>query len=128
MRAWPLRDKLLRKDPSQFSEVLVTGVTGTPTALQIARVKEIRIGPITLQDVPIAFADVPPFAVFGLASKPSLLLGTDLMESFRKVSLDFSKRKVRFQLKKCPATGLILRTSSGHATRLSTAMPAACAR
>jgi hypothetical protein len=54
---------------------------------------------------------VPPFKVFGLTEEPSLLLGTDLLETFRRVSLDFRARKVRFQLKKCGSTGVIINTS-----------------
>lgn len=123
-----LRDKLLRRSPRLFSEVEVTGVTGTTAKLQIARIDRLKIGGVILQNVPIAFADIPPFKVFGLEQKPSLLLGTDLMENFRKVSLDFHNRKVRFQLKRCQATGLLLRTSTRMATRLSTDTPAACAR
>lgn len=123
-----LRDKLLRRNPGLFTEIEVTGVTGTTAKLQIARIDRLKIGSVVLQDVPIAFADVPPFEVFGLADRPSLLLGTDVMENFRKVSLDFHKRKVRFQLRRCEATGLLLRTSTRHATRLSTDTPAACAR
>lgn len=123
-----LRDKLLRRNSAQFSEVEVTGVTGTTAKLQIARIDRLKIGGVVLQNVPIAFADIPPFKVFGLDQKPSLLLGTDLMENFRKVSLDFHNRKVRFQLKRCQVTGLLLRTSSGTATRLSSEAPAACAR
>lgn len=123
-----LRDQLLRKNPKQFTDVQVTGVTGTTSTLQIARVRELRIGSIVLQNVPIAFADIPPFQVFGLAQHPSLLLGTDVMENFRRVSLDFSKRKVRFQLKRCSATGVLMRTAGGGATRLSTDTAAACAR
>ena len=46
----------------------------------------------------MAFADVPPFKLFGLSDQPALLLGTDILESFRRVSLDFRARKVRFQL------------------------------
>lgn len=123
-----LRDKLLRRNPKLFSQVEVTGVTGTTATLQIARIDRLRIGSVVLQDVPIAFADIPPFEVFGLDKKPSLLLGTDVMENFRKVSLDFHSRKVRFQLKKCQAMAVQLRTTGGYATRLSTDTPAACAR
>lgn len=122
-----LRDKLLRRN-HPFEEVEVTGVTGTSAKLQIARIDRLQIGGVVLQNVPIAFADIPPFQVFGLDRKPSLLLGTDLMENFRKVSLDFHERKVRFQLKKCGASGILLRTSNRHATRLSTTTPQACAR
>ena len=121
-----LRDKLLRRDPSQFTEIEVTGVTGTTMKLQIARIKRLQIGGISLQDVPIAFADIPPFRVFGLDKQPSLLIGTDLMENFRKVSLDFHDRKVRFQLKKC-SSAVLVRTSTRYATRLSASSDEACA-
>ena len=77
--------------------------------------------------MPIAFADIPPFAVFGLDEKPSLLLGTDLMETFRRVSLDFDDRKVRFQLRKCQHSGMILRTGTS-ATRIRATDERACAR
>ena len=121
-----LRDKLLRRDPSRFSEIEVTGVTGTTMKLQIARINRLQIGGIVLTDVPIAFADIPPFHVFGMNDKPALLLGTDVMENFRKVSLDFHDRKVRFQLRKC-SSGAVLRTSPGHATRLTASNDLSCA-
>lgn len=123
-----LRDKLLRRDPNQFTEIEVTGVTGTVSKLQMAYVDRLKIGGVVLQNVPIAFADIPPFRVFGLDKKPSLLLGTDVMENFRKVSLDFHDRKVRFQLKKCGPMGIMMRTSSRLASRLTTDSPLACAR
>ncbi|MBS0504248.1 MAG: aspartyl protease family protein [Proteobacteria bacterium] len=115
-----LRDQLIRRFPDKFTTIGVTGVTGATVNLQIARVAELRVGTILLRDVPIAFAEVPPFAVFGLSNTPSLLLGTDILESFRRISLDFRARKVRFQLKKCGSTGIILSTSfSQSLTRLS---------
>ena len=60
----------------------------------------------------MAFADVPPFTVFGLAKQPALLLGTDLLDTFRRVSLDFRARKVRFQLRKCGSSGIMISTGS----------------
>ncbi|WP_133366191.1 aspartyl protease family protein [Qipengyuania sediminis] len=123
-----LRERLLRRGLGAESEIEVTGVTGTVAKMQLLQVKELKIGGIMLQNVPIAFADIPPFAVFGLNEGPALLIGTDLMETFRKISLDFRNRKVRFQLRKCQAFGLMLRTTTRHATRLSTDTPAACAR
>ncbi|HYZ47704.1 MAG TPA: aspartyl protease family protein [Sphingomonas sp.] len=115
-----LRDRLLRRDPDKFMTIGVTGVTGATVNLQLARIAELRVGSIILRDVPIAFAEVPPFAVFGLSEQPALLLGTDILESFRRVSLDFRARKVRFQLKRCGSTGIILSTSfSSSLTRLS---------
>jgi hypothetical protein len=78
----------------------------------MANVAELRLGPVIMQNVPIAFAEVPPFAVFGLSDQPALLLGTDLMETFRRVSLDFRARKVRFQLRRCGARGFMVNTSA----------------
>ena len=121
-----LREKLIRRNPKALETVIVTGVTGVEAELTIARVAEIRLGPVVLQNVPIAFADVPPFAVFGLSDEPSLLLGTDLMDQFRKVSLDFAARKVRFQLRKCERNTVRIRTSPGYASRLSADRETAC--
>lgn len=110
-----LRDQLVRRR-QKIETIAVTGVTGVTIDLQIARVAELRLGPVILTDVPIAFAEVPPFAVFGLSDQPALLLGTDLMDNFRRVSLDFRARKVRFQLRRCEARGIVVNTTG-------TAMP-----
>jgi predicted aspartyl protease len=113
-----LRDKLIRGNRDKFVTVEATGVTGITMELQIARVGEIRLGSVTLRNVPIAFADVPPFRVFGINEEPALLLGTDLLETFRRVSLDFRARKVRFQLRKCGSTGITISTAPMSLTRL----------
>ena len=115
-----LRDKLIRGNRRKFVTVNAMGVTGQTMDLKMARVAELRLGSVTLRDVPIAFADVPPFTVFGLEKQPALLLGTDLLDTFRRVSLDFRARKVRFQLRKCGTTGVVISTSPTTAfTRLS---------
>lgn len=119
-----LREQLIRRVPDKFSKIEVTGVTGVKMDLELARVAELKIGTITLRDVPVAFAEVPPFAVFGMSKQPSLLLGTDILEAFRRISLDFHARKVRFQLRRCAAQGIVLSTSfSSSLTRFSTSKP-----
>ena len=105
-----LRDKLLRGNRRSFTTVTAVGVTGVPAKLQVARIGELRVGSVTLRDVPMAFADVPPFKVFGLEKQPSLMLGTDLLDTFRRVSLDFRARKVRFQLRRCGTSGILIST------------------
>jgi hypothetical protein len=115
-----LRNKLLRKR-AKFTTVEAIGVTGVAATLQIAFVDELQLGPVLLRNVPIAFADVPPFKLFGLAEQPALLLGTDILETFRRISLDFRARKIRFQLKRCTTEGVIISTSQGSYSRLSAA-------
>ena len=107
-----LRERLLPGNRKKFVTVEVTGVTGVTIPMQMARIGELKLGTITLRNVPIAFADVPPFTVFGLDKEPALLLGTDLLEQFRRVSLDFRKRKVRFQLRQCGGRFITFSTST----------------
>ncbi len=115
-----LRDKLIRGNRRKFLTIPVTGVTGVTMELQLARIGELKLGSVTLRDVPIAFADVAPFRLFGLSQEPALLLGTDLLETFRRISLDFRARKVRFQLRRCGEQGVIISTSTEFwSTRLS---------
>jgi hypothetical protein len=115
-----LRDKLVRRG-TRFWTVTATGVTGESTQLQMATIPLLQLGPVTLENVPIAFADLPPFKLFGLADQPALLLGTDLLQTFRRVSLDFRARRIRFQLRRCGTDGVTISTSSDFvsATRIS---------
>ena len=114
-----LRDKLLRRSSAVVRTLEMIGVTGEVIKVQLAIIDELQLGPILLRDIPIAFADLPPFEMFGLAHEPALLLGTDILENFRRVSLDFKARKVRFQLRSCQSQGIVVSTSPSTFTRIS---------
>jgi hypothetical protein len=105
-----LRNAIARRRIRDFQKIEVVGVTGKAMTLELAVVNELKIGGVVMNNVPVAFADVPPFEVFGLHQQPALLLGTDMMENFRKVSLDFRARKVRFQLRSCNREGIVIAT------------------
>ncbi|WP_298335166.1 aspartyl protease family protein [uncultured Erythrobacter sp.] len=122
-----LKEELIRRSNRDDQTFEIFGVTGASAEIEFAIVHRLQMGPVTFSNVPIAFADVPPFEVFGINDKPSLLLGTDLMETFRRVSLDFAERKVRFQLKKCGSQLARVRTIK-HATRLRAQAASACER
>jgi hypothetical protein len=51
-----------------------------------------------LNNVPVLFADAPPFHVLGLADKPALILGMEELRLFRRVAIDFKSREVLFDL------------------------------
>lgn len=114
-----LRDKLLRGNRDKFVTIQAIGVTGAVENLQLAKIGELDLGPVTLHDVPMAFADVPPFRMFGLLNQPALLLGTDILENFRRVSLDFRARKARFQLRKCDYSVVISTSQESQFTRVT---------
>ncbi len=121
-----LRDALFRRRrPPSMAPATLISVTGETFEVPLTIVPEMRIGGITMRNVPVAFADLPPFALFGLGSVPAMMLGTDLMGSFRRVSLDFGAKKVRFQLRRCRAAIV----STGWQTlRLSSEGPACPSR
>jgi hypothetical protein len=123
-----LRRKLVRSRLGPLRTVTATGVTGTSVNLELAQIGELRLGSVILRNVPMAFADVPPFEVFGLSDRPALLLGTDLLETFRRVSLDFRARKVRFQLRRCRQGVAVSTSPNASLTRLSSTSGEACAR
>lgn len=110
-----LRNQIVRRRQADLQKIEVIGVTGKALTLELAVVRDLRVGGVVMTNVPVAFADVPPFAAFGLDTKPALLLGTDLMENFRKVSLDFKARKVRFQLRSCASQGITISTQRSYA-------------
>jgi len=123
-----LRSKLVRRRGTLLRKVEMIGVTGVALKIELALIDELEVGPILLRNVPIAFVDAPPFKLFGLSEQPALLLGTDLMENFRRVSLDFRARKVRFQLRRCTSQGIMISTNPGNFSRISgTSSGEACA-
>ncbi len=88
------------KNPPAMQSIELISVTGETYRAKVAQVRRITIGGIVLQDVMVAFTDAPPFGLFGLERQPALLLGTDLLKSFKRLSLDFRNRKVRFVLRR----------------------------
>ncbi|AYJ86514.1 hypothetical protein D3Y57_11710 [Sphingomonas paeninsulae] len=81
-----------------FISTYLIDVTGGHLAADVAMVSKVRIGGINLRQVVVAFADAHPFQRFGLQNRPAMLLGINTLRSFRRVSVDFAQRKVRFLL------------------------------
>jgi len=94
-----LRRKVMRK-PVRSQPVSLTGVTGETVVADYTTIDRVMIGSLTLGDLPIAFTavDAPPFRMFGLAERPAVLLGMDVLQLFRRVDIDFANREVRLAL------------------------------
>jgi predicted aspartyl protease len=94
-----LRQLLLRRNPAtEIKPVEMFDVLGRSTLADYTIVKNLRIGGIKLQNPAIAFVDAHPFKLFGLSRRPSMLLGMEGLRLFRRVSVDFASRKVKFLL------------------------------
>lgn len=76
--------------------ITLTSVTGEKLTANYHVAHRVRLGGIVLRELPVAFADVPPFERFGLSDTPALMLGMDALHAFRRVEIDFPDRKVRF--------------------------------
>jgi predicted aspartyl protease len=85
--------------PGAMQAITLISVTGQTLQAEAMVMNDVRIGGVLMNNVPIAFADAPPFALFGLADTPAIFLGSDLLNSFRRLGLDFKNRKVRFTLR-----------------------------
>ena len=76
----------------------VTAVTGRTLTVRIVYVPELVVGGLRVSNLRVALSDAPPFEMFGLDRRPALLLGSDVLRGFRRVALDFRRRRVRFTL------------------------------
>lgn len=94
-----LRNLLVKRIPETEIKVInLLDVLGRNTPADYTIVTKLRIGGVSMGNAAIAFADAHPFKLFGLSKKPSMLLGVESLRSFRRVSVDFSTRKIKFLL------------------------------
>ena len=92
---------LRRKLGAGHSDSMVsTDVTGASLRSDVAVLNDLRIGPLGLSSVPVGFTDSPAFAALGLADKPALILGIGNLRPFDRVAIDFSSRRVLFDVPK----------------------------
>jgi predicted aspartyl protease len=95
-----LRQRLYgNRRPSKMIDIELMSVTGQVLTAEAMVLNNVKIGGLTLNNVVVAFADAPPFALFGLNNQPAIFLGSDLLAAFRRVALDFGNRKVRFTMR-----------------------------
>lgn len=81
-----------------FQSLGLTSVTGAVLTADYAQIGEVKIGSVTFQNLPVAFAEAAPFRQLGLSDKPAILLGMDALRQFRRVDIDFARREVRLAL------------------------------
>lgn len=77
-------------------DVVIHGATGQTMPAKVALVPRMRIGGLGFTQFGLAFADLHTFDLWGLADRPALLIGVDLLHLFDLVSIDFSASQVLF--------------------------------
>jgi|TARA_R100001244_G_scaffold6593_6_gene7898 predicted aspartyl protease len=91
-----LQRRLQRRAKELGDDKLLIAVTGDTLGVEFGRARDFRIGRARFASISVAFADAPPFERFGLADKPTLLMGMDVLRKFDQVAIDFPKRKIHF--------------------------------
>ncbi|MDO7841444.1 aspartyl protease family protein [Sphingomonas immobilis] len=90
--------RLVAGRPRGLQAISLTSVTGSELAADYTQIEQVKIGEATIQNLPVAFAEAPPFARFGLSDRPALMLGMDALRLFRRVKIDFANRELRLLL------------------------------
>lgn len=90
--------RLVGDKREQSSVISLTSVTGAKLEADYGVVRDVTVGGVVFQALPVAFNDAAPFAAFGLHNRPALLLGMDALRQFRRIDIDFANREVRVSL------------------------------
>lgn len=91
--------KLTRRRSDRFTgTVSMTSVTGDTLVGQWGLIDRVKMGGLTMTDLPVVFAEAAPFAELGLSDKPALLLGINALRVFARVAIDFGAKSVDFLL------------------------------
>ncbi len=78
--------------------MVLRSVTGQEITADLAVARNLKIDDMNFVNVVIAYADAPPFAALGLADKPALFLGMRDMRALDRIAIDFSTRRIYFDL------------------------------
>ncbi|QDH35949.1 retroviral-like aspartic protease family protein [Porphyrobacter sp. YT40] len=90
-----LRERIRSKRAEQ---VITTDVNGVDIVGQLAMVRSLDIEGLSLANVPLTFADTPAFAALGLTDQPVLSLGMQHLALFDRVAIDFSRKRIMFDV------------------------------
>lgn len=82
----------------KLPQATLVSVTGQEAIADLGYARKISIGDVNITNAVIAYTDGPAFAALKLDRRPALMLGIRELRLFKRVAIDFSKRKVFFDL------------------------------
>jgi predicted aspartyl protease len=85
-------------DISSHATIALTGLTGGTAIGRLIAPREAQLGRIGLTNCPIAIADLQVFEIWGLADRPALVIGMNWLRRFKRVSVDYGRRELRFEI------------------------------
>jgi predicted aspartyl protease len=85
-------------------QVLLYGVTGGSMAGLSTNVDEIRMGQLRLTYWNLVVAQLEVFDLWGLSRLPALLFGMDSLRRFERVTIDYARKELRFEVARTQGT------------------------
>ncbi len=79
-------------------DVELRSVTGQTLPGRIAVLKTLTLGKMVLRNVPLVTGPVHTFEYWGMQDDPAMLIGSDVLQQFEHVALDFKRGEVRFRI------------------------------
>jgi predicted aspartyl protease len=76
----------------------LTGVTGGVVPGRVTTVKSVKLSGLTFEESRIAIADLQIFRLWEIDDRPALLIGMNWLRQFNKVSVDYARKELRFDL------------------------------
>lgn len=83
---------------TEHREVHLESLAGEPFKGEMFYLPFLRLGGLTLGNVPTVYADTHIFEIWGMKDQPALVLGMDLLAQFDLVALDYGRSEVRFDV------------------------------
>lgn len=73
-------------------------VTGAMLSVDLGVIERITLNGLDFTNLPVSYADSPAFAALDLEQRPALFLGMDMLRLFDRIAVDFTNRRVTFDM------------------------------
>ncbi len=81
---------------ARLASVELISATGQVAKGDLCLLPSLRLGGLRMTGLSAVYADLHTFGVWGLSTRPSILVGIDVLRHFNAVELDFGRRQVTF--------------------------------
>lgn len=98
-----LQRALANRRKSETAQLI--SVTGQSITADVSYASELKLGSMTMNNSPLVFADSPAFVKLDMVKRPALFMGMNLLRLFHRVAIDFSTRRILFDLPKNTTPG-----------------------
>ncbi|MFM9936108.1 MAG: aspartyl protease family protein [Novosphingobium sp.] len=73
-------------------------VTGQSITADVAMARALKLGSMTMSNTALVFADAPAFEKLDMVKRPAMLMGMSQLRLFHRVAIDFSTRRILFDM------------------------------